>query len=73
MQSWFVLVEKNEGKSTTENPLVVDASARLVVLGCADPSALEIRRDSPTTCREAMNVLLAISACKGRASSVFER
>ena len=54
MQSRFVLVDKNEGKSTAENP------------GYADPDVLDIRRDSPTACREAINVLLAISASKGR-------
>ena len=37
MPSWFVLVERNEGKSTAENPLDVNASARIVVLGYADP------------------------------------
>ena len=29
------------------------------------PDVLDIRRDSPTACREAINVLLAISASKG--------
>ena len=42
------------------------ASARIVVLGYADPDVLDIRRDSPTACREAINVLLAVSASKGR-------
>ena len=64
MQSKFVLVEKNEGKSTAENPLDTKAFARIVVPGYADPDVLDIRRDSPTACREAINVLLAISASK---------
>ena len=38
----------------------------MVVPGYADPDVLDIRRDSPTACREAINVLLAISASKGR-------
>ena len=61
MQSWFVLVDKNEGKCTAENPLDTKASARIVVPGYADPDVLDIRRDSPTACREAISVLLAIS------------
>ena len=52
MQSQFVLVDKNEGKSTAENPLDTNASARIVVPGYADPDVLEIRRDSPAACRE---------------------
>ena len=64
MQSQFVLVDKNEGKSTAENPLDTKASARIVVPGYADPDVLGIRRDSTTACREAINVLLAISASK---------
>ena len=73
MQSWFVLAEKKEGTSTAENPLDVNASARIVVLGYADPEVLEIRRDSPTACPEAIYVLLAVGASKGRTSSVPER
>ena len=37
MPSRFVLVDKNEGKSTAENPLDTKASARVVVPGYADP------------------------------------
>ena len=66
MQSRFVLVDKNEGKSTAENPLDKKASARIVVPGYAGPDVLDIRRDSPTACREAINVLLAISASRER-------
>ena len=66
MQSRCVLVDKNEGKSTAENPLDTKASARIGVPGYADPDVLGIRKDSPTACREAINVLLAISASKGR-------
>ena len=66
MQSRFVLVDKNESKSTAENPLDTEASARIVVPGYADPNVLDIRRDSPIACREAIGVLLAIGACKGR-------
>ena len=66
MQSRFVLVDKNEGKSTAENPAETQASARIVIPGCADPYVLDIRRDSPTACREAINVLLAFSASNGR-------
>ena len=66
MQSRFVLVDQNEGKSTAENPLDMKASARIVVPGYADPDVLDIRRDSSTACREAINVLLAISASKER-------
>ena len=62
MQSRFVFVDKNEGKSTAENPLDTKASVRIV----ADPDVLDIRRDSPTACREASGVLRAISASKGR-------
>ena len=66
MQSRFVLVDTNEGKSTAENPLASTASARIAVPGYGDPDVLDIRRDSPTACREVINVLLAISASKGR-------
>ena len=66
MQSRFVLVDKREGKSIAENPLDTKASARIVVPGYADLDVLDSRRDSPTACREAINVLLAISASKGR-------
>ena len=62
MQSWVLLVNRNEGKSTAENPVDTKASARNVVLGLADPDLLDIRRYSPTGCREAINVLLGISA-----------
>ena len=41
-------------------------SARIVVPGFADPHGLDIRRDSSAACREATNVLLAISASKER-------
>ena len=43
MQSRFVLVDKNEGKSTAENPLDTKASARIVVPRCVDPDVLDIR------------------------------
>ena len=66
MQSRFVLDDTNEGKSTAENPLDTKASARIVVLGYRDPDVFDIRRDSPNACREAINVLLAISASKRR-------
>ena len=66
MQSRFVLPDKNEGKSTAENPLDTKASARIVVPRCVDPDVLDIRRDSPTACREAINVLLAVGASTGR-------
>ena len=55
MQPRFRLVDKNEGKSTAKNPLDTKASARTVVPAYADPDVLE-----------AINVLLAISASKGR-------
>ena len=71
MQSQFVLVDKSEGKSTAENPLDTKASARIVVPGYADPDALDSRRDSPTACREAINVLLAVSASTGREKWAF--
>ena len=57
---------QNEGKSTAENPLNTKASARIAFPGYADPDVLDIRRDSPTACREAINVLVSISATKGR-------
>ena len=57
MQSRFVLVDKNEGKSTAENPLDTKASARIVVPGFGDPDVWDIRRDSPTACREAIIVV----------------
>ena len=66
MQSWFVLVDKSDGKSTAENPLDTNASTRIVVPGYADPDVLDFRRESPTACREAIDVLLAISTSKGR-------
>ena len=56
----------NDGKNTAENPLDTKTSARIVVPGYADPDVLDIRRDSPTACREAIRVLLAISASEGR-------
>ena len=66
MQKRFVLVDKNEGKSTAENPLATKASARIVVPGYADAHVLDIRKDSPTACREAISVLLAVSASEKR-------
>ena len=66
MQSRFVLLDKNGGKSTAENPVDTKASARIVVPGYADPDVLDIRRDSPTACREAINFLLAVSVSEGR-------
>ena len=66
MQSRFVFVDKSKGKNTAEKLLDTKASACIVVLGYADPDVLDMRRDSPTACREAINVLLAISASKGR-------
>ena len=65
MQSRFVLANRNEGKSTAKNPLDTKASARIVVLGYANPDVMDIRRDSQTVCREAFSVLLAICARKG--------
>ena len=41
-------------------------SARIVGPGYADPDVLDIRRNSRIACRDAINVLLAISASKGR-------
>ena len=64
MQSRCVFVDKNEGNSTAEDPLDTKASARIVVPGYADPDVFDIRRDSPTACREA--IMLAVSASKGR-------
>ena len=62
VQSRFVLVDKDEGKRTAENPLDTKASVGIVVPGYADPDVLDISRDSPTACRGAIHVLLAISA-----------
>ena len=45
MQSRYVVVDKNEGKSTADNPLDTRASARIVVPGYADPDVLNIRRE----------------------------
>ena len=70
MQSRFVLVDMNEGTSTAETPLDTKASARTVVPGYADPDVLDIPRDSPTACREAVNVLLATTASQGREKRV---
>ena len=64
MQSRFVLVDNFESKSTAQNPLDTKASARIVVPGYADPDVLNIRRASPTACREAIGVLLAIIASR---------
>ena len=66
MQSRLKLVNKNKSKSSTDNPLSVKASARIVVPGCAYPDVFDIRRYSITACRKAINVLLAISAKRGR-------
>ena len=65
MQSRFVLVDNTRARA---QPRIIDtkASARIVVPGYADRDVLDIRRDSPSACREAINVLLAISASKGR-------
>ena len=57
--------QKNEGKSTTENLLDTKASARIVIPGHADPDVLDIRRDSPTACREAISVLLDYQCQQG--------
>ena len=43
MQSRFVLVDENEGKSTADNLLDTKPSARVVVSGYADPNVLDIR------------------------------
>ena len=45
---------QNEGKSTAANHSDTQASARNAVPGNADPNVLDIRRDSPTACREAI-------------------
>ena len=57
---------QNEGRSTAGNPVDTKESARIVVPGYADPDVLDIRTDPPTACREAINVLLAIHAYRGR-------
>ena len=59
MPSRFVLVDKNDGRITAENPLDTKASARIVAPRYADP-------DVSPACREANGVLLAINASKGR-------
>ena len=66
IQSRFVHGDKSEGNSTAENPWDTKASADVVVPGYADPDVLDMWRDSPTACREAIGVLLAIPASKGR-------
>ena len=66
LQDRVLQLHKNEGESTADNPSDTKASARFVVLGYADPDVLDIRRNSPTFCREDINVLPAIGASKGR-------
>ena len=65
MQSRFLLVDEDEGKITSDNPLQEKAFARIEVSGCADPDVLDMRRDCPAACRKAINVLLALSASSG--------
>ena len=54
--------QKNEGKRSAENPLDVEACARIVVLGYVDPDVFDTGRNHATAFRDAFNVLLAISA-----------
>ena len=58
--------QQHEGKRTAENPLDVEACARIVAPGYVDPDVLDIGRDSATALRDAINVSLAISASEGR-------
>ena len=67
MQSRFVLVDKRGQKHSRESighESILSHCGSWI--GYADPDVLDIRRDSPTACPEAFNVLLATSASKGR-------
>ena len=66
MQSRFVLADNNESRRTAENPSDTKGSTRIAVPRYAGPDVLDSRRDSPTACREAIDVLLTSSASKGR-------
>ncbi|OLQ04968.1 Uncharacterized protein K02A2.6 [Symbiodinium microadriaticum] len=64
----FVLTDKADGLRSENNPLEVEASARLVVPGFKDRANLngEVRRDAPTGARLTQHLLLSLIASKGR-------
>ena len=65
----FVLTDKADGLRSEENPMEIEASARLVVPGFRDGANLagEVRRDAPTGTRLTQHLLLSIIASKGKA------
>ena len=64
MRPRFVLTDKADGHRTENNPLPVEASARLVVPGFRDRANLEgeLRRDAPTGSRLSQHLLLSLVA-----------
>ena len=60
----FVYTDKNDALSTDENRLPIRASARLVVPGYKDVTALELRKDAPTASRTAQHLLFSLAASK---------
>ncbi|CAE7278587.1 unnamed protein product, partial [Symbiodinium necroappetens] len=63
----FVLTDKADGLRSENNPLEVEASARLVAPGFKDRANLngEVRRDAPTGARLTQHLLLSLIASKG--------
>ena len=61
-----MLVDKNDGKMHSRESIRREGVRPHCGPGNADPHVLDIRGNSPTACREAINVLLAISASKGQ-------
>ncbi|CAE7426409.1 unnamed protein product, partial [Symbiodinium sp. KB8] len=65
-QDWFVLTDKADGLRSAENPMEIDASAKLVVPGFRGRANLngEVRRDAPTGARLTQHLLVSIIAAK---------
>ena len=58
----FVFTDKNDGLRTETNRLGIRASARLVVPGYKDLTALELRKDAPTASRTSQHLLFTLAA-----------
>lgn len=58
----YVYTDKHDGVRTANRPLPLKASARLVVPGFKDESAMYIRKDAPTASRISQHLLLTLAS-----------
>ena len=58
----YVFTDKHDGLMTNSRPLPLKASARLVVPGFKDESAMYIRKDAPTASRISQHLLLTLAS-----------